>query len=352
MGHNRKRNTGLPPGSAIYNGKYTDGEVLVDYLEYDDQTIKDEKGRQGNEIVLHISDNNVVQWYDIRGLHDEELIKSIADRFGMHPLAIEDAVDVHQRPNYTEYQNGHFISIKSIGYDRVAKKVTTQAIGIYFGDGYVLSFQEKPDEIFDEVRNRITKSKGRIRSRKADYLAYALVDYIVDKYYQTLDIIEEEVEALEESISNATDDMDKGKIYSLKKEILKIRKSVSPLREAINMFSRSDSPLIEERTSTFIRDVYDHTIQVIDTTDNLRDILSGLQDLYLSEISMKMNKIMQFLTIVTALFVPLSFLTGLYGMNFEYIPELKIKNGYFILWAFMIICVLGMLYYFRRKKWL
>lgn len=348
---NKNKNIGLPPGSSIYTGHITDSEVIVSYVEYDQNNVVEENSI-GGKLILHPSDVQKVQWYDIRGLHNEDVIKSIASRFGMHPIAVEDAVDVYQRPTFTEYDTGHFISLKALTFDKEALKIERETIGIYAGEGFVLTFQEKELDTLLNVRHRIMGSKGRIRSRKADYLTYAIVDYVVDSYFHVLDSFEEEVEALEESISNQSSDGDKARIFALKKELLKIRKAISPLREAVNLFSRSESTLIDSRTTTFIRDVYDHTIQIIDNVDSMRDILSGLQDLYISEISLKMNKIMQFLTIVTALFVPISFLTGLYGMNFEYIPELKYHNGYFILWGAMIISVIAMLFYFRRKKWL
>lgn len=348
----KRKNLGLPPGAIKYTGNISGVDVIVDYIEYNDSHCVSESSLGSDGLILHDSDVNLVQWYDIKGLHDDKLIREIAERFKMHPIAVEDAVDIHQRPNYLEYESGHFISLKALEFDKESGKVGREAMSLYFGEGFVITFQEKDYDTLHVVRDRILNSKGRIRNRKSDYLAYAIVDYVVDNYFQVLDMFEEEVEALEESISNSSDMIDKSKIYALKKELLKIRKSVTPLREAINLLSRTDSPLIEDRTNSFIRDVYDHTIHIIDNVDSMRDILSGLQDLYISEISLKMNKIMQFLTIVTALFVPLSFLTGLYGMNFEYIPELKFQYGYFILWGVMIFSVFAMLYYFRRNKWL
>lgn len=347
-----KRNTGLPPGTSLYTGGITDAEVFVHYVEYDADKLVEEASSNKVSIILHPSRPEMVQWYDVRGLHDEGVIRSISERFKMHPIAVEDAVDIHQRPSYTEYEHGHFLSLKALSFDRKTLTVQRESVGLYFGEGFVLSFQELDKDTFEAVRSRVLQSKGRIRTRKADYLAYAIVDYIVDHYFTVLDDFEEEVELLEESISNSSSEGDKARIFLMKKELLKIRKSVGPLREAVNLFSRSESHLIDERTIVFIRDVYDHTIQIIDSVDSMRDILSGLQDLYISEISLKMNKIMQFLTIVTALFVPISFLTGLYGMNFEYIPELKHHNGYFILWGVMVVSVLAMLWYFWKKKWL
>jgi len=347
----KRRNTGLPPGSIVYTGNSSGADVMVNYVEYDEATLKEESAI-GTNFILHPSATKYVQWYDIRGLHDENLIRSVSEKFSMHPLAVEGAVDVYQRPNYTEYSDGHFISLRALSFNSSTKKLIQETLGIYMGSGVVLTFQEHDSDTLANIRERIHSARGRIRSRKADYLMYTMIDYVVDNYFQVLDQFEEEITSLELAISTDSTEKDKEKIYTLKKELLKVRKSIAPLREAINLFSRSDSDLIDQRTVTYIRDAYDHTIQVMDSVDSLRDILSGLQDLYISEISLKMNKIMQFLTVTTAVFVPLSFLTGLYGMNFEHIPELGYRNGYFILWAVMLVVVIGMLLFFKKKRWL
>lgn len=345
----KRRNIGAVPGTIAYTGSKTTTPVSVHYIEYNNQTHKVETALDNGKFIVHRPTDQYIQWYDIRGLHDNQLMQKIADSFKIHPLALEDAVDVYQRPSYVEYNEGQFISLKALTL--VDKQVERESIAIYFGDKFVISFQENESDIFREIRERIIYKKGRVVNKGADYLAYVLVDYLVDNYFTVLDKVEEEVELLEEKISIQAEDVDKLTIYKLKKEILKIRKSVAPLREAINLFSRSESSLIDSKTTTFIRDVYDHTIQIIDNADSLRDILSGLQDLYISEVSLNMNRVMQVLTIVTAIFVPLSFLAGLYGMNFEYIPELKSHYGYFVLLGVMALIATGMIFYFRSKKW-
>ena len=348
----KKRKIGLPPGTLIYTGEKTDIPVSITYVEYHETNHIVETYTKTSKLPIHQSNENIVQWYDIRGLHDINLIQKIAESFGVHSLAMEDIVDVHKRPSYVEYKNGHFISLKAFEYNSQLKEVNPQTISLFFGKGFVLSFQEHEDDVFKVLRERIANSKGRIRQRGADYLTYAIIDVIVDKYFQVIDSVEETLENLEDTISNDVDSINKGQLQETKLNLIKIRKSVLPLREALNQFIRSESELIDPSTEKYLRDVYNHTIQVTESTDTLRDILGGLQDLYLSEISLKMNKIMQFLTIVTAIFVPISFLTGLYGMNFEVIPELKHQNGYFILWGAMLFITVGMLWWFKRKKWL
>ena len=348
----KKRKIGLPPGTLVYTGEKTDIDVKITYVEYNEGNHRSETYERSDRLPIHQSNESIVQWYDIRGLHDINLMQKIAESFGVHSLAMEDVVDVHKRPSYTEYKNGHFISLKAFDYDPKVKEVQTQTISLFFGKGFVLSFQEHEDDIFKPLRDRIANSSGRIRQRGSDYLTYAVIDVVVDRYFSVIDKIEETLEEIEDTISNDVDAINKGEIQETKVNLIKVRKSVVPLREALNQFIRSESNLIDPSTEAYLRDVYDHTIQVAESTDTLRDILGGLQDLYLSEISLKMNKIMQFLTIVTAIFVPISFLTGLYGMNFEVIPELKYRHGYYMLWVAMVVITLGMLWWFKRKKWL
>lgn len=348
----KKRNIGLPPGTLIYTGVKSEEAIKITYVEYDENYHSQEVFENTNQLPLHKSDDSIVQWYDVRGLHDVNLIESIAQNFGVHTLVMEDIVDVYKRPSYTEYTNGHFISLKAFEFNEHEQSVKPQAISIYFGKGFVLSFQEHDDDFFMNLRSRIAHSQGRIRKKGADYLAYAIVDHIVDKYYTVNDQLEELLEHIEQRLNDNVDSIDKGQLHSIKVNLVKLRRSVAPLREALNQFIRTESELVDDSTEVYLRDVYDHTIQITESIDTLRDVLSGLHDLYLSEISMKMNRIMQFLTIVTAIFVPLSFLTGVYGMNFEVIPELKHPYGYFILWGVMIFIAILMLWWFRRKKWL
>ena len=348
----RKRKIGLPPGTLVYTGVKTEIPVKITYIEYNEGSYQTETFDKSAELPIRQSDDKLIQWYDIRGLHDINLIQSIADSFGVHSLAMEDIVDVHKRPSYVEYKNGHFISFKAFDYNREEKQVIPQSISLFFGKGFVLSFQEHEDDVFKVLRDRIINSKGRIRQRGSDYLTYAIMDVVIDRYFSVIDDVEETLEEVENTISNNIDSINKGELQATKVNLIKIRKSVIPLREALSQFIRSESDLIDIRTEAYLRDVYDHTIQIVESTDTLRDILGGLQDLYISEISLKMNKIMQFLTIVTAVFVPLSFLTGLYGMNFDVIPELKHPNGYFILWGFMLFITVGTFWWFKRKKWL
>jgi len=336
----------------MYTGQSTDVPIRINYIEFTASNYREELDQDPEGVVLHTSNLDIVQWYDIRGLYDEALIQKIGDIFSMHPIAIEDAVDVTQRPVYTEYEDAAFISMKSIDFDDARLKMVSQNVSVYFGDGFVLSFQEHKDDLFEKIRARIKNPNARIRQKKSDYLAYAIVDFLVDRYFEITEKVARHIEKLEEDISLRPEEVEKSRIYVLRKELQKIRKTLAPLRDALLQFARSDIEVMDPKTVAFIRDVSDHTIQLLDTLDNQRDVLSGLQDLYISEISLKMNQVMQFLTIITAIFVPISFLAGLYGMNFQYMPELQYKYGYFVLLSVMIIIIIGLIVNFKKKKWL
>lgn len=316
------------------------------------EKIEDNRLDNHSDIIFHQPQPAINTWYDIRGIHDTHLIQSIGNTFQLHPLILEDIVDTQQRSKFDEYDNGIFMIIKALSFDSSQERIVKEQVALFFRQGVILTFQEDHTDLFETVRGRIHSGKGKVRQRGVDYLAYALVDTIVDNYYVVLDSLEEKVEKLEDMLLDNPDNTVKAHIHFLKKEIILVRKSVAPLREAINRFSKSDNELIEDTTFIFIRNVYDHTIQLMDTIDNYRDILNGLQDLYISEISFKMNQVMQVLTVITTIFVPLSFLVGLYGMNFDNMPELHFKYGYFILLGVMTSLVIGLLYWFKKRNWI
>lgn len=346
----RPRKTGLPPGTLIFTGdkKVEESHVTLVQFNVEGQIFE----QHLKETLPTPEEGSLVSWYDIRGLHNVELIQAIGERFNIHPLVLEDVLDTQQRPKFEEHDGGFFLTVQALSFDKESMEVKTEQVAIYTGDGYLISFQENEDDLFSAIRERIQSGRGKIKKRGADYLAYALADNIVDHYYVLLDQIEEVLDELEGEILSNPNSKGKQRIHNLKLQSILLRKTVSPLREAIGRFSRSDSPLIAETTGIFIRDLYDHTIQVLDTIETYRDVMSGLYDLYLSEISFKMNNIMRLLTIISTIFIPLTFLAGIYGMNFEYMPELQWRYGYFVIWGIMILIALGLIYLFRRKNWL
>ncbi len=348
----RRRKIGMPPGSVLYTGNKKTDNVQIHYLQYDKDTLEEEIFNNHKNVVLRPSSDQKTDWYDIRGIHDTALIEYVGKTFGIHSLILEDVSDVHLRPKFEEYDNGIFIIIKAISFNREQVKVESEQVALYLKKGLVITFQETKSDLFEMVRKRIHNNRGRIRQRESDYLVYALMDLVVDHYFLVIEGVEEEIEKLEDRVVESQDSRTKSEIHSLKKELISMRKSIAPLREAIGKFEKSDSPIISENTTVFVRNLYDHTIQVMDTIESFRDILNGLQDLFISEVSFKMNQVMQVLTIVSTIFIPLTFLAGIYGMNFDHIPELHYRYGYFILLGIMLIIFIGLLYFFKKKNWL
>jgi len=352
MATNKKRvKTGLPPGSIIYTGSKNTTDVKVHYLKYNSRTLEGKDYEDFEDVVFTSSKDTIIDWYDVRGLHDVALIEQIGDFFDIHDISLEVIVDVNQRPKLEEFDDGILFIIKALDFNPSDCSLVTEQIGIYLKKGLVITFQETESDLFQLVRKRITTSRGKIRAKGADYLAYALMDNIVDHYFVMADKIEASIDKIEEQLLTDLSSSLKGDIHSHKNVLIQTRKLLAPLRESISRFSKLDNDLLADSTVMYIRDLHDHTIQVIDMVETHRDILNGLQDLYLSEISFKMNQVMQVLAVITTIFVPLSFLAGLYGMNFEYIPELKYKYGYFVLLSVFVLISAGSIYYFKKKKW-
>lgn len=349
----KRKKTGLAPGSIVFTGDKKVDKIQVHYLKYNEFTLEDHVFDTHKTIVFKQPTDNVVDWYDVRGMHDTNLIEHIGSSFDIHPLVLEAVADVNQRPKFEEYENGNFIAFKALHFDKEKTKLISEHITLYFKKGLLLTFQERETDLFSDVRHRINSGKIKIRKSGTDYLAFALIDVVVDNYFVVLDDIEDAIETLENNLMDGKQEIEsKTKIHELKKELVKIRKSIAPLREAISRFSKSESDLIQNDTYAFLRDLYDHTIQIMDMVESYRDMLIGLQDLFITEVSFKMNKVMQLLTIVSTIFIPLTFLAGLYGMNFNNIPELQWKYGYFILLGFMLVIAAILIGFFKRKKWL
>lgn len=351
MSRSRKK-IGLAPGTLVFTGNKKLEKVIIHKLSYDSEQLEQGELDSHGEHRIAPLDNKKVDWFDVRGMHDTELIANLGANFGMHPLTLENTVDIHQRPKFEEYDNGFFITLKALRIDADTKTVNNEHLAIYVTDGAVISFQETESDLFEPVRERLEKSSGRIRSRGADYLAFALMDVVVDHYYVVIEGFEEVINRLEDELTEDPTTEIKSEIHQLKKELLRIRKKVIPLREATSQFSKSEHKLIVDTTPIFVRDLYEHTVHVIDNLDSNRDLLNGLQDLYISELSFKMNKVMQVLTIVSTIFIPLTFLAGIYGMNFTNIPELNYKYGYFILLGVMFVISIILIFFFKRKHWL
>lgn len=348
----KRTKLGMSPGSVVYTGKRGVEKVFIHTSSYNSENIVETVQNNKEDIILEAPEPGTIKWFDIRGVHDAELIELIGKQFDVHGLILEDIANIDQRPKYDEFDNGNFIVLKSLSFNNDKIGIESEQVSIFFRDGLLLSFQEAETDLFCSVRERLMVSNGRIRQRGTDYLAYALIDILVDNYYVLLDDIETHIDILEERIIHNPDKTIKTNIHHLKKELLVSRKSITPLREAISRFSKSESGYVNEESKMFIRDLYDHTVQVLDMVESYRDTINGLQDLYLSEISYKMNQVMQILTIISVIFVPLTFLAGIYGMNFDVLPELHWKYGYLYFWIFSAVILVLLLWYFKRKKWL
>ena len=342
---------GLPPGTLVHIGERRLESVRITLIDYDEQNIR-EKQVDEIEQCFQFKTTPTVTWINIDGLHDIQVIEKIGKNFDFHPLILEDILNTGQRPKFEDFENYIFIVLKMLTYDDDEETIKSEQVSMILGQNFVVSFQEIQGDVFENIRERIRTAKGRIRKMPPDYLLYTLLDAIVDNYFAILEKFGEKIESLEEQLVRNPDERILQKIHSIKRELISLRKSVWPLRELVSELQRSESELISESTVIYFRNVYDHTIQVIDTVETFRDMISGMLDIYLSSISNRMNAVMKVLTIIATIFIPLTFIVGIYGMNFKNMPELEWKWGYGAVWLVILIVAACMLVYFRRKKWL
>jgi magnesium transporter len=344
------KKTGLPPGALVHIGEKRAEEVKITIIDYDETHFQESEAKTTGD-CLPLKDSPIVRWINVDGLHQVEVLEQLGDCFGLHPLVLEDILNTGQRPKMEDFGDYIFVVLKVL-YDDRSNGITTEQISIVLGSSFVVSFQEVEGDVFDPIRERIRSGRGHIRKMGADYLAYALLDSVVDNYFVVLEQLGEKIEFLEEElVTNPTTDTLQI-IHDLKSEMVFLRKSVWPLREIISGLERGESALIQESTGIYLRDVYDHTIQVIDTVETFRDIISGMLDIYLSSVSNRMNEVMKVLTIIATIFIPLTLIAGIYGMNFQYMPELGWRWGYPMVWLAMLVIGAIMLVYFRRRRWL
>ncbi|MFH1672967.1 MAG: magnesium/cobalt transporter CorA [Pseudomonadota bacterium] len=342
---------GLPPGTPVYIGEKKDERVRMSLVDYDEAHFQ-EKELTNIEESFPLKETPTVTWINIDGIHQPEIIETIGKHFDIHPLIIEDIVHTGQRPKMQDLEDHLFVVLKMLSYNEATNEIETEQVSIILGPHFVISFQEREGDIFNALRERMRNGKGRVRKKGPDYLAYCIMDAIIDHYFIILEKLGERIEDIQDALITNPIPETLHEIQKLKREMIFLRKSVWPLREVISALERGESSLISESTGIYFRDVYDHTIQVIDTVETLRDLLSGMLDIYLSSISNKMNEVMKVLTIIATIFIPLTFIAGVYGMNFKYMPELEWRWGYFGVWLVMVVIVGGLAVYFRKKKWL
>jgi magnesium transporter len=350
-GADRSSKKGLDPGSLVYVGKPKTGKPRLSVLDYDAENFL-EKTAASPEECFPFRDTATVTWINVDGVHDPAIVEKIGGHFGLHPLIQEDILTTSQRPKMEDLGDLIYIVLRMLEYDETSGEVRTDQLSLVLGRNFLISFQEEEGDMFDPIRDRIRKAKGRIRKQGPDYLAYALLDAVVDQYFVVLEKLGERIETLEEALVSDPRKETLHEIHKLKREMIYLRKSVWPLRELVAGLERAESGLIQPSTDIFLRDVYDHAIQVIDNVETFRDMLSGMVETYLSSVSNRMNEVMKVLTIISTIFIPLTFIVGVYGMNFQHMPELGWKWGYFIVWGVIAVIALAMLQFFRRKKWL
>jgi magnesium transporter len=344
----RATKAGLPPGALVHVGEKKVEEVAIRLWQFDAEHCTE----------LNVTDQKTperhgegVWWIEVTGLHEPQLIEALCLRFRLHPLLIEDVLNTDHRPKVEEYENALFIVLKLFTYNEKEKTLDAEQVSIVLGDGFVLSFQERPGDPFEPTRDRLRTGKGKLRQRGADYLAHRLIDAIVDSYYAVIESIGMEVEDLEVAMIDTLSGETVQHAYRLKRELLKLRRFIWPLRDIVGRIERSEAEFLNEETMPYFRDVHDHIMQVGDALDMFRDILSGQLDAHLSNASTRMNEVMKTLTVIATIFIPLTFITGIYGMNFRFMPELGWVHGYFLALGSMAVVAVGMVLYFKRRGW-
>jgi len=347
----RRKKPGTSPGTLIYSGDRKTELVRITVIDYDADHFTEFQVGDINQCAGY-RDTDRVTWINIDGLHEESVLETLGSQYRIHPLVLEDVLNPNQRPKMEDYKDYLYLVLRMITYDAEHDRIDDEQFSLILGPRFVLSFQEKPGDVFDNIRKRLRNPKGRLRTMGPDYLAYALADAIVDHYYVVLDSLGEKIVSIEEDLMDDSEGNPFEYIHNLKREMIFLRKAIWPLREVIAQILRGETVLFKDSTHPFLRDVYDHTIQVIDTIESYRDMLSSLLDLYLSTLSNRMNEIMKVLTVIATIFIPLTFIVGVYGMNFVFMPELHWKWGYPVVWLVMIVVVGIMLVLFRRKRWL
>lgn len=349
----KKKNfkVGLPPGALVFTGEKSEEDISVNVISYGEDSFNEESV-QIDQLGKKLAEKKQVVWIDIVGLHDVASLETIGSLFEIHKLTLEDILNVDQRPKMEVFDHYIFAALKMIQCPTPQSAIDDEQISFVLKEGVLITFQERKGDVFQYVRKRLMDAKGSIRKRGADYLLYSLLDAVVDNYFLVMENIGERIENLESQAMNEPGNHTLNALYLQRKEMMELRRSVYPLREVIGGFDKYAEDRVSPETKPFLRDLYENTIQVIETMEVFRDMSSGVLDLYMNSLSNRMNNIMKMLTIISTIFIPLSFVAGVYGMNFDNMPELHWKYGYFYVVGGMGLVVVGMLIYFRRKDWI
>lgn len=342
---------GQAPGTLQFTGSKLLDEIITTLYDYDENQLGEYEITSLDSLKPYL-DSPSKTWLKISGLHDIDKLKEIWAYFELHPLVQEDILNTQQRPKIEQYPNQLYFVLRLMHIDEASGEMKSQQLSVVLGSNYVLSFQEDDHPVFEPVLHRLRSEAPRLRKSGPDYLAYALIDTVVDHYFRVLEHLADELENLEIKLIDDFDETIPGQIHAIRRKLLYFRKVIWPFRDSLNNLIRDETAFINEENKIYFRDVYDHVVQIIDGLENNRDLVLGLLDMYMSQVSNKMNEVMKVLTIIATIFIPLTFVAGIYGMNFEYMPELAWKWSYPVVWGVMILCGAGMVYLFKRKNWL
>ncbi|KEF42295.1 MAG: magnesium transporter [Cyanobium sp. CACIAM 14] len=342
---------GSIPGAVVHVGERRLLTARLDVIRYDSSGYSERQDVSVESCAGRVAKGGIT-WMNVNGVHDVSLIERLGECFDLHPMTMEDIVNTTQRPKVEEFPDYIFMVLKMIAFNEESQSIGIEHVSVILGKNFVISFLEDDGDVFDLVRERIRSAGGRIRWMKADYLAYSLMDAVVDHYFLAVERMGDIIEEVDDRLLEDPRPGDIGEIHGLKRGILSLRKAVWPIREEVGQIVKSESPLLTPESRVFWRDLYDHCIQIIDLVETHRDILGGMHDTYLSILSHRMNEVMKVLTIISTIFIPLTFIAGVYGMNFKEMPELQWRGGYYSVWAVMILIATGLFLYFRRKNWL
>lgn len=339
-----------PPGKLIYVGDEKNEPVKIQVIDFNVGAFEEKEFTDPKECFVY-KEKSTNTWINVTGIHEPEILQQIGEHYGISSLVLEDIMNTNARPKVDDDKNYLFIILKMIDFDEEKQMITNEQVSLVLGSNYLISFQENEKDLFDKIRERLKLDTTRLRALGTDYLAYSIMDKIIDNYFFISEKMGDFLEDMEEEVTeNPRNDFIQ-RLNELKQSNIYLRKSVWPLREVINFLLRGESKQIKTETLPYFRDLYDHTVQVIDTVETYRDLLSDIMDVYLSSISLKMNEVMKVLTIISTIFIPLTFIVGVYGMNFQFMPELNWKEGYYLIWGIMIFIAISMIIYFKRKKW-
>lgn len=345
------KKAGSAPGTLVHIGERKTDRTHITVMNYEGDQLRERRVDTVDEL-MELLDLPATTWINIDGIHDLSVIEKIGVHFGIHPLTLEDIVNTGHRPKVESFDNYLFMVLKMLQYNEAGEQITSEQVSLLVGPRWLISFQEAPGDIFDPIRERLRKGKGRIRKSGCDYLAYALMDTVVDHHFNILEKIGTQIEAVDEAVTENPQIDILQTIHTLKQEVIYLRKQVWPLREIVSNVIREETELIHDNTRLYFNDVYDHVVQVIDTIESYRDLLGGMLELYLSMVSNRMNEVMKVLTIIATIFIPITFVAGIYGMNFKHMPELEWPWGYGLAWVVIAVIAVAMLTFFRKKKWL